>query len=237
MTSGPTYHYYTWTPAQAPVARVTTSRTELIQIGIAYAVLTLDLILLFSGSGLVLSGGGGFAFNISLPLVLASAGAALTGFVAHELAHKVVAQRHGFWAEFRMSPFGLIFSLFTASLHFLWAAPGATVVSGMSAVDLPNWGRTSLAGPVTNVGFAAIFYAASIGLFVIHSPYGVWLLLLAWVNGWFATFNLLPFGPLDGAKVLRWRTSIWATAIVGIGAFAAVLTLAFYVYGTPLLLW
>jgi len=236
VTSGPTYHY-TWTAAQAPTARITTSRTELIQIGIAYAVLTLDLVLLFSGSGFFLGGSGGFAFNVSLPLVLASAGAALTGFVAHELAHKVVAQRHGFWAEFRMSPFGLIFSLLTASLHFLWAAPGATVVSGMSAVDLPNWGRTSLAGPVTNLGFATVFYAASVGLYLAHSPYFIWLLLLAWVNGWFATFNLLPFGPLDGAKVLRWSTPIWLASILGIGAFAGVTTLAFYVYGNPLLHW
>jgi Zn-dependent protease len=236
MSSGPNY-YSTWTVARPPTARITTSRTELIHIGIAYGVLTLDLVLLLGGGGVLSGIGAGFLSRLSIPLVLAAAGAALTGFVAHELAHKVVAQRHGFWAEFRMSPFGLVFSLFTATLGFLWAAPGATVVSGMSEVDLPNWGRTSLAGPVTNLGFSAIFYATSIALVLGHSPYFGWLLLLAWVNAWFATFNLLPFGPLDGAKVLRWSSGIWTGAIVGIGAFTGLMTLAFYVYGTPLLAW
>jgi Zn-dependent protease len=234
VSSGPNY-YYTWTPAQATTSRITTSRTELLHIGIAYAVLTIDLILVLAGAGILTGDTSSFVSRLSLPLVLAAAGAALTGFVCHELAHKVVAQRHGFWAEFRMSPFGLVFSLFTATLGFLWAAPGATVVSGMSEIDRTNWGKTSLAGPLSNVGFAVIFYAGSIGLFLAGSVDYFWLLLLAWVNGWFATFNLIPFGPLDGAKVLRWRPSVWVLSILAIGAFTAVLTLAVYYYVNPFL--
>jgi Zn-dependent protease len=236
VSSGPPF-YYSWTPARPSAPRLSTSRTELTQIGIAYAVLTLDLVILLSGGGVVFGAGSGFLSRLSVPIVLASAAAAFTGFVAHELAHKVVAQRHGFWAEFRMSPFGLIFSLFTAAVGFLWAAPGATVVSGMSVVDLPNWGRTSLAGPLTNLGFSIVFYAAAVVLFLTGSPWVLLLLLLAWVNGWFATFNLLPFGPLDGAKVLRWRATTWLLSIVGIGAFTAVTTLAYFVYGNPFLGW
>lgn len=232
VTSRPNY-YYTWTPTQPATARLSTSRTEILQIGIAYVVLTVDLILILTGAGILFGQPGQFVSRISLPLVLAAAGAALTGFVGHELAHKVVAQRHGFWAEFRMSPFGLIFSLFTASLGFLWAAPGATVVSGMSMIDRENWGRTSLAGPLENISFGVVFYVGSIGLYLAHSPSYFWLLLLAWVNGWFATFNLIPFGPLDGAKVLRWRTSIWIASFVLIGLFTAVTFLAFEIYGTP----
>jgi Zn-dependent protease len=234
LTSGPTY-YYTWTPAQPAPPKLSTSRTELTHIGIAYVVLTVDLVILLSGGGLLVGSGNGFLSRVSLPLVLASAAAAFTGFVAHELAHKVVAQRHGFWAEFRMSPFGLVFSLFTAALGFLWAAPGATVVSGMSAVDRLNWGRTSLAGPLANLGFAALFYGGTVALFWSGSPYWGLLLLLAWVNGWFATFNLLPLGPLDGAKVLRWSLSRWVVAIAFIGLFTAVLTLDYFVYGNPFL--
>jgi Zn-dependent protease len=235
MSAGPNRYYYSWAPAQPTPTRVTTSRTEVTHIGIAYAVLTLDLILLLSGAGLLYGETSTFLSRLSLPLILSAAGAALTGFVCHELAHKIVAQRHGFWAEFRMSPFGLLFSLFTAALGFLWAAPGATVISGMSGGDLTNWGRTSLAGPLSNLGFASVFLVVSIGLFVAGSPLYIWLLLLAWVNGWFATFNLIPLGPLDGAKVLRWNTGIWVAALVGIGAFTAYLTLSFYVYGAPIL--
>lgn len=236
MSSGPNYSY-TWTPARPPVSHISTSRTELTQIAIAYVVLTFDLLLIFGGAGVLYGGSTAYLTAHLLPLVLTAATAAFTGFVAHELAHKVVAQRRGFWAEFRLSPFGLVFSVITAALGFLWAAPGATMVSGMSQIDLPNWGRTSLAGPLTNVSFGAVFFAGAVGLFLAHSPYTIWLMVLAFVNTWFGTFNLLPFGPLDGAKVLRWSTGIWAAAIVGIGAFTAVVALGLYVYGSPLLAW
>jgi Zn-dependent protease len=236
LSSGPPF-YYSWTPARPSVPRISTSRTELMSIGIAYAVLTFDLVIILSGSGILLGTGAPFLSHLTVSTILEAALAALTGFVAHELAHKVVAQRHGFWAEFRMSPSGLVFSLITATLGALWAAPGATVVSGMSEGDLSNWGRTSLAGPVSNLGFAVVFYASSFALFHFGSPWFLPVLFLAWVNGWFATFNLLPFGPLDGAKVLRWNSAIWFLAIVMIGALTAVTTVAYFGYGNPFLAW
>ena len=234
MRSGPTY-YYTWTTSPPVRPRIHTSRTELIHIGVAYVVLTFDLILILTVAGLLFGQTGSFVSRLSAPLVLAAAGAALTGFVCHELAHKVVAQRHGFWAEFRMSVYGLVVSVITASIGFLWAAPGATLVGGMSEVDRSNWGRTSLAGPMSNVAFAAVFYVVAAGLSLARSPYTVWVLLLVFINGWFATFNLIPFGPLDGAKVLRWSRAIWFAAILVCGAFAVIGYLAFYVYGSPFL--
>ncbi len=233
MTSGPNY-YYTWAPARPTTTRVTTSRTELLHIGIAYAVLTFDLIIILSGAGLLFGNTAHFFSLVSVPLILTAAAAALTGFVCHELAHKVVAQRHGFWAEFRMSPFGLVFSIFTATFGFLFAAPGATVVSGMSVVDRDNWGRTSLAGPVSNLCFFALFYVTAIATFLAHSPYFVYLLFLAYINGWFAAFNLIPVGPLDGAKVLRWRTPIWVAAIV-VAAAATILAFLAYASASPFL--
>lgn len=234
MTSRPTY-YYTWTTTRPTRPRIHTSRTELLNIGIAYVVLTFDLILILTVAGLFFGQTSSFVSRISVPLVLAAAGAALTGFVCHEFAHKVVAQRLGFWAEFRMSVYGLVVSVITATIGFLFAAPGATVVGGMSEVDRSSWGRTSLAGPMSNVAFAAVFYVAAVGLSLARSPYTIWLLLLVFINGWFATFNLIPFGPLDGAKVLRWRPSIWIAAILLCGAFAVIGYLAFYVYGSPFL--
>lgn len=225
-----------WTPSgpftlgYRPVEshRLSTSTTELTHLVLAAAVLTLDFALL------------GTEFNYAhrfqgvevsqvidwLPF---GAAAALTGFAAHELAHKVAAQSHGFWAEFRMSPFGLIFSLLTAlTIGVTFAAPGATMIGGMG--DTREWGRTSLAGPATNLVFSGGFALAAeivLDLGLARSA-AVALVLLAFINAWFSTFNLLPFGPLDGRKVLRWSRWIWAgaialSAVVAIATFLAAL--------------
>jgi Zn-dependent protease len=225
---------YTWNPPPRS-SQITTSRTEVMNIGIAYAVLTLDIVILFSGHDLAAGGlsRGGF-YGITSTIVAVSAGAAFTGFVAHELAHKIAAQRRGFWAEFRLSPFGLLLSLVTATFGFLFAAPGATMVGGINPADVRSWGRTSLAGPMSNAVFAAAFYAGAVGTFLVGSSIAGWLLVLAFINAWFGAFNLIPFGPLDGAKVFRWDRVVWVFAIVGTGAGAILMFLA-QASGSPFL--
>jgi len=226
---------YSWTPPRS-ARRITTSRTELVHLGAAYAVLTGCLTLVFSGTTFL---GSGFSVpglrGISPTFVVVAALAALTGFVAHEMAHKVAAQHLGYWAEFRASAYGLALALFTSIVGFILAAPGATVVGGMSEADLPNWGRTSLAGPMTNAAFAAIFYSGAIGVYLGHSPLFVWPLLIAFINAWFGTFNLFPFGVLDGAKVFRWSRAIWGGAIAVTLVALALTALALYVYLNPFL--
>jgi Zn-dependent protease len=233
--SGGGWYTSSWTAA-APPRRVTTSKTEILHLGVAYGVLTGCLLLVFSGYTYI---GSYFAppgtRGITPTLIVVAALAALTGFVAHEMAHKVVAQRLGFWAEFRASAYGLGMAVVTSVLGFIMAAPGATMVGGMHEVDYRNWGRTSVAGPMTNLGFAAIFYAAAIGAFLAHNVVFEWLLVLALINAWFGTFNLFPFGVLDGAKVFRWSRSRWAGALALSIVGFAVTAYALYFVGTPLL--
>lgn len=237
MSGGP-YSYTVWTPAAPPLASHATSRTEVVHILIAYAVLTLDLTIILSGRGLINgNGAGGLFAPISLIFVLLAAGAALTGFVAHEMAHKLVARRLGYWAEFRMFPMFLILSLITSIGGFLFAAPGATMVAGMSPYDRQGWGRTGVAGPVSNLLFAVVFYAASIATVSFGSLVFGSLLFLAYINTLFATFNLIPLGPLDGAKVFRWGRGIWVATFLVAAAFLVVSYSAFYIYGTPFLPW
>jgi len=230
-TPNPAY----WTGTQPRERhRVTTSVTEVSHLAIAYSVLVLDILLI---EGFIQFRNGPGTLNV--PLFEAglafSLTAAFTGFIAHEMAHKIVAQRLGFWAEFRAAPYGLLMAVVTSVLGFILAAPGATVVGGVSANDRRGWGRTSLAGPLTNVAFAAIFYGASIVAYLLGSVLFVWLLLLAFINAWFGTFNLFPFGVLDGRKVFLWNRGIWAGAIALTLTVMAVAALALYIFGTPLL--
>jgi Zn-dependent protease len=237
MSSGP-YYYTVWTPAAPPRSSHPTSRTEILHVTIAFLVLTADLVIILSGRGL-LEGGtvAGLFAPVPLFYVLLAVASALTGFIAHEMAHKLIARRLGYWAEFRMWPTGLLFSIITSELGFLFAAPGATVVDGMDPGDRQGWGQTGLAGPVSNLLFAAGFYAASLVTFGMDALTSGALLFLAMINTLFATFNLLPIGPLDGAKVLRWGRGRWVIAFAVSAAFFAVSYTALYSYGSPFIAW
>jgi Zn-dependent protease len=237
MTSGPYPYRYSWSYAQPPARRITTSRTEIRDILIAYTVITIDLILILTGSSALLGTNGRGLLSAALPLyAVVAASTGLTGFLAHELAHKIVAQRRGFWAEFRMSPMGLALSLVMSYvLGFLWALPGATMVGGISEVNRRDWGLTSLAGPMVNLGFSLVFYAGAIVASLVGSGVAIWLLFLAYINGWFGAFNMIPAGPLDGAKVLRWNRGIWAAGFAATALVAAVSVVGLFVYGSPFL--
>jgi Zn-dependent protease len=140
-------------------------------------------------------------------------------FFAHELAHKVTAQRRGLWAEFRLTLWGSVLTLVSiVSPLFKIIAPGAVMVS---AAGTEGMGKISLAGPVTNIILSGALL--SLATFV---PSGlVWVFLLsALLNGFMAVFNLIPFGIFDGFKIFSWDKKVWALA------FAASLSLTIVAY-------
>ncbi len=145
------------------------------------------------------------------------------GFLAHELiGHKIIAQRLGLHAEYKMWRFGLVIALVSSMTGFVFAAPGAVYVS--SRVDL--WGRASgvskrkmgfvsLAGPLVNLGLAVAFFMIN-----IIQPSDLFSLAV-FVNIWLGIFNMLPVPPLDGSKVFAWDKRIW------IAVFAVLIALFF----------
>ena len=126
-------------------------------------------------------------------------------FLLHELAHKVVALRFGQHAEFRADYGMLALAVAGGLAGFLFAAPGAVHHRGY--ITPREHGLIALAGPATNVGLALVSLAllpfapdiAYRGLFI---------------NVLLAGFNMIPFGPLDGATVLEWSTTAYAVAAV-----------------------
>lgn len=135
-------------------------------------------------------------------------------FVCHELMHKLVAKKLGYWAEYRAWSQGLILALLLTIItggRIIFAAPGAVYFSSYWIFKQPNIksiGKIGLAGPLINIiflySFILIFSLTQIPI----------LKYIALINGWLAIFNLFPIRPLDGSKVFAWDWKIWLSVFV-----------------------
>jgi len=128
------------------------------------------------------------------------------GFLVHEIAHKLTAQSLGAWSEFVMWKTGLLIALFLKLFTGTTIiAPGATLWAKPFA-STEDEGKVSVAGPLANIFLAFLFN--------ILSPIFPIFKIGAFINGQLALFNLIPFPPLDGIKVLFWNPIVWIISVV-----------------------
>jgi len=141
---------------------------------------------------------------ISLAIVFTSV------FLLHELAHKLLAQHYGLWAEFRLTMFGALITLLSIVSPLKIISPGAVMISGPMSKE--TFGKTALAGPLTNITLSIISV-----IFMLYPPSSfvqIIAMLGAAFNAWIALFNLIPFGMMDGLKVLLWNKMVWSMAFI-----------------------
>lgn len=136
------------------------------------------------------------------------------GFILHELAHKFTAMRYGYEAEFRKDNLMLLVAVVLAALvGIVFAAPGATIISGAGVTREQN-GKISAAGPFINlllcIPFALILMISTTSQTLL---YQIGMIGLE-VNAMIAAFNMLPVSVLDGRKVLAWNPAIFIMLIV-----------------------
>lgn len=185
------------------------SHIEVRDIIIAWLALGVAFSFALAGGGLLVLASGfdatSAAYLIGISLLTVG-----PGFVFHELSHKFQAQRYGYWAEFRMWPMGLVLALVTSLIGFIFAAPGATYISGVNITQSEN-GKISIAGPLTNVAIVMLF----LPLYYLGGPlWNIVGFIGVQINLFLALFNMLPIGPLDGSKVFRWSLVIWALIFI-----------------------
>jgi Zn-dependent protease len=100
-------------------------------------------------------------------------------------------------------------------LPFKIISPGAVMIAGSATKE--TVGKTSLAGPVTNIILSLLCIVfASMGFTLFN--------IVAFINAFLAVFNLIPFGVMDGLKVFKWNKILWAAA------FTAAAVLTFFTY-------
>jgi Zn-dependent protease len=119
----------------------------------------------------------------------------VASLLAHELAHALVARRHG--VQVRSVT--------------LWMLGGVTQLEGEPANPRSDF-AIAIAGPLTSLVLGVLLLGAGIGLGLVGGPGAVEVVATTsfWIgamNVLLAAFNLLPGAPLDGGRILR--SAIW----------------------------
>ncbi|HJK07622.1 MAG TPA: peptidase M50, partial [Methanocorpusculum sp.] len=127
----------------------------------------------------------------------------------------------------------------------VFAAPGATLINtaGREMTKKEN-GVISLAGPLTNLILAVPFIVcliagvllggASISAFTVPGFLFYLGMVGFQVNAMLAFFNMLPVGPLDGRKILRWN-AVAFVALIAVSLLALYVSLQPYMFVALLL--
>jgi Zn-dependent protease len=162
-----------------------------------------------------------FSMVFGLDLFPVLIGVVVISFVFHELAHRFTARKFGYVAFYKMWPLGLAASLLLVAFMRIigWPiviiAPGAVVILPYAfgrwkfdAKGAPReLGLIATAGPSVNLFFAIIFSPFAGALLTIPG-------LIFLVNAFLAFFNLLPIPPLDGSKIILWKSWLWFVLFV-----------------------
>ncbi len=202
--------YHSETVRIRSLRSIRTSNTELLHILISWFAISYAFAILLMWFKLNTKPTNDDLLNgIFNPLVISLSTVGIS-FIVHEMSHKVIAQRYGSWAEFRMSPIMLALMLILVyEFGILFAAPGAVMIYGGS-VGRRESGRISLAGPLSNLLLALIFFPllSETGILYEIGRYGVI------INITLALFNMIPFSVFDGRKVWAWNKIIYLGFVI-----------------------
>ena len=189
------------------------SGVEIRHLLVSMSVLTVAFTFALTGNNLITGLRNGFDLEIIPYGIAISFFGIVTAFFFHEIAHKIMAQKHSLWAEYRMFPQGLSLALLLGVLTpFVFAAPGAVMFMGGSRYH--ETGKIAMAGPLANIIVALISFP--IYLFIVFELQIIGQIFgfICLINAFLATFNLLPFGPLDGVKIIRWNATVWIILLI-----------------------
>ncbi len=147
-----------------------------------------------------------------------------SSFLGHEFGHRQVAKRHKMQTKFRLFEIGILITMVSIVISFFGGPgigfPGAVVVIGLEEISRET-GQCKIAGPLVNLIIGTILF--SLALFVLTGsaffPLNFVLYYAAEFNFQLGLFNMLPFGPLDGRNIIKWKPILWILLIIALGGF------------------
>lgn len=188
-----------------PPVGIRFDRNEIKELAIAMGVITVAFAAVFSGNYLLGGEIDPISFIVLLPFAFV---ATFTGFLLHELAHKVSANHYGYPAAFSYNKkYLLLGALVSIVIGFLFAAPGAVFIYGRPSRK--ENGIISAAGPATNLMIAALSMAAAFVLIGSIELLSGGFFFIAVINLIIGAFNMIPVMPLDGSKIWKWNKVVY----------------------------
>jgi len=158
-----------------------------------------------------------FALQLSfLPYFLVTTIIVAISVVAKEMAQKATARALESHVRYELWSPGVVLALVTSIWGVVFAAVNGTKISTEYAERYARWritltprhlGIIASIGPLMNIALAMAFFMLSP---VIPTILGQDMMqVAAQINAYLALFAMVPFNPIDGAKVLRWSAAIW----------------------------
>jgi len=140
-------------------------------------------------------------------------------FICHELGHRQVAVHFSLQTKFRLLTFGMMLTFMSIAVSLfalitntppipIPALPGAVVVLGLDKID-KRTGLCKTAGPLINLILGSILFVICFYIPKELYPLNFFFLLGAQVNFGLGTFNMLPFGILDGNNIVKWKKAVY----------------------------
>ncbi|MFX0010062.1 MAG: hypothetical protein ACFE9R_07090 [Candidatus Hermodarchaeota archaeon] len=155
------------------------------------------------------------------------AGFYVTAFLFHELGHRQVAIHNKLQTKFRLLTYGLLMTLISCGR---FALPGAVVVLGLDKISRKT-GLCKAAGPSVNFVYGSILFLIS---FIIPNslyPLNYIFCIGAYLNFMLGSFNMIPFGILDGQNIWKWNKKVYLGLI---GVLLSLLITTMVIMYTPL---
>jgi hypothetical protein len=141
--------------------------------------------------------------------------------VMHDMTHRYVAWRNNVVSEYKFWGIGTI-AMFATSFLFglVYALPARTIINGADKLTKKQQAIVYLSGPLVSLVLAIVFLL----LIFAGDAFRTIGLIGCSMNILSAAYSLMPFDPMDGNKVYKWKKYAWVLVFLPLVAIYLALT-------------